>query len=223
MVLGAVILTVVSYQIPYGVYVVYPMMLLSTYAHEMGHGVAALLTGGSFRSFVMYADGSGAALTATGSGLARAFTAAGGLVGPAILGALMFVSAAKPRIARVVLGAFGALVALSLVLVVRNLFGWIFLSLVAAACLVVMRKASPLVAQSVLAFLAAQMSASVFMRSDYLFTDTALTANGAMPSDVAQIADVLLLPYWVWGAVCALFSVAVLVGGLTVFWRNTRG
>lgn len=222
-VLGAVVLTLVSYQVPYGAYVVYPMMLLSTYAHEMGHGVAALLTGGRFHSFVMHADGSGAALTATRPGLAQAITAAGGLVGPAIVGALMFVSAAKPRVARAVLGLFGALVALSLLLVVRNLFGWVFLSLVALAIALIVRRGSPLLAQSALAFVAAQMAASVFMRSDYLFTRTALTAGGAMPSDVAQIARVLVLPYWFWGAVCGLFSVAVLVGGLTVFWRNTAG
>ena len=220
-VVGAVVLTVVSYQLPYGAYVVYPMMLLSTYAHEMGHGIAALITGGRFESFQMYADGSGAALTATSTGLARAVTAAGGLIGPAILGAVMFASASRPRAARAVLGTFAILVALSVVLVVRNLFGWAFLSVVVLACGWVARSGSSLVAQSVLAFLAAQMSASVFSRSDYLFTEAAQTANGTMPSDVAQIADVLLLPYWVWGAICGVFSVAVLIAGLAVFWKNT--
>ncbi|MEO0815394.1 MAG: M50 family metallopeptidase, partial [Myxococcota bacterium] len=220
-VLIAVVFTVVSYQVPHGYYVVYPMMLLSTYAHEMGHGLAAMLTGGSFESFVMYADGSGAALTRTSSGLARAITAAGGLVGPALLGAVMFVAASRARFARAVLTGFAALVTISLILVVRNGFGWIFLGVVVAVVFFVARRGSALAAQTVLAFIAAQMSASVFARSDYLFTATARTAQGPMPSDVAQIAEVLLLPYWVWGAVCGAFSVAVLIVGLTVFWKQT--
>ncbi|MEM6730530.1 MAG: M50 family metallopeptidase [Myxococcota bacterium] len=221
-VVGAVMLTFVSYQIPYGRYVVYPMMLLSTYAHEMGHGIAAILVGGRFEQFVMYPDGSGAALTATRDGLARAFTAAGGLIGPPILGALMFASAARIRLARTVLAIFAVAVLLSLGLFVRNLFGWIFLIGVFALCGAVAFRGTALMAQSLLAFIAAQMSASVFSRSDYLFTPVAQTAEGPMPSDVAQIADVLILPYWVWGAACGVFSVAVLVGGLTLFWRSTR-
>ena len=39
------------------------LVLLSTLAHELGHGIAALLVGGGFESFVLYADGSGAAMT----------------------------------------------------------------------------------------------------------------------------------------------------------------
>ncbi|MEO1173915.1 MAG: M50 family metallopeptidase, partial [Myxococcota bacterium] len=100
-------------------------------------------------------------------------------------------------------------------------FGWLFLAAVAALAGSVAAKGSELAAQSVLAFIAAQMAASVFSRGDYLFTATAQTAAGPMPSDVAQISDVLLLPYWVWGALCGLFSVAVLVGGLMIFWRTT--
>ena len=55
---------------------------------------------------------------------------------------------------------------------------------------------------------------SVFSRGDYLFTPTADTAKGIMPSDVANIAEELLLPYWFWGAVCGIFSVVCLVVGI---------
>ena len=41
--LATVILTALLYVVPYGRYVAYPLMLLSTLVHEMGHGVAALL------------------------------------------------------------------------------------------------------------------------------------------------------------------------------------
>lgn len=80
---GVIVGTVGLYLVPYGRYVAYPLLLLSTYAHEMGHGLTALVTGGTFESLVMSADGSGVAyLRIPDSRRARAATSAGGLVGP---------------------------------------------------------------------------------------------------------------------------------------------
>jgi hypothetical protein len=67
-----------------------------------------------------------------------------------------------------------------------------------------------------------QLALSVFSRSDYLFTDTARTATGSMPSDVAHISEALFLPYWVWGLVTGGISIAVLVGGMRSLLRETR-
>ena len=74
-------------------------------------------------------------------------------------------------------------------------------------------RASARVAQVALALMAVQLSLSVFSRADYLFTESA----GTGPSDVAQMADALLLPYWFWGFVCGAFSVFVLVVGIRAF------
>jgi hypothetical protein len=74
-------------------------------------------------------------------------------------------------------------------------------------------------AQLGLVFRATQLSMSVFSRGDYLFMEYAETADGKMPSDVAQMADALIGPYWLWGAMCGLFSVVVLCVGLWVFLR----
>ena len=41
-------------------------------------------------------------------------------------------------------------------------------------------------------------------------------------SDTAAISEALFLPYWFWGGVCALISLAVLWFGLALFWRATR-
>ena len=74
-------------------------------------------------------------------------------------------------------------------------------------------------AQTLVTFLAAQLSLSVFSRSDYLFTDVAQTSAGTMPSDVAQMADALWLPYWFFGALCGVFSIGVLVFGIKRIFR----
>ncbi|MBK7003394.1 MAG: M50 family metallopeptidase [Rhodoferax sp.] len=41
---------VTLWQLPYGHQVLYPLTLLATYAHEMGHGMTALLLGAEFDS-----------------------------------------------------------------------------------------------------------------------------------------------------------------------------
>jgi hypothetical protein len=219
----ATALTAAAYALPYGELVVYPLLLLSTYAHEMGHGLVGELVGGTFVSFAMYPDGSGVARTlGTFGRIDRALIAAGGLVGPSILAAFAFALSAGPRRARAGLIAFGALAAFSVVWVVRGWFGIVFVALVAFVCLLVGRR-SGLFAQGGLAFFAVQLALSVFSRGDYLFTDVAQTGEGSQPSDVAAIAEALWLPYWVWGALCGLVSVIVLAVGLGLFWRGTRG
>ncbi len=222
---GAVAVTALLYVVPYGHYIGYPLILLSTFAHEMGHGIAAILVGGEFDSFRMFSDASGVATVRGNFGrVSRAFFAAGGLVGPPILAGIFFLLASRQRLARAGLFLFGAAMLFSCVWVVRGWFGWLFVGVVGAVTLVIAYRASAAVSQGVIAFLACQLTLSVFSRGDYLFTDTAVTGNGqsTSPSDVANMAEALFLPYWFWGAVCGLFSVLVLVGGLWLFWRVTR-
>ncbi|GMR23955.1 MAG: M50 family metallopeptidase [Acidobacteriota bacterium] len=217
--LGAVALTVALYVVPYGYYVGYPLVLLSTYAHEMGHGLTALAVGGGFDSFVMAPDGSGLAyLRVPDSRLTHAATSAGGLIGPALLAAAFFALARSSKTAHVGLSAFGAATLVSVVAVVRSPFGWLFVGVLGAGCAYLGLKSSARVAQAVLAFLAVQLSLSVFSRGDYLFTETA----GAGPSDVAQMARALFLPYWFWGIVCGAISVLVLLFGVRIFLGSTH-
>lgn len=222
LVLVAIFVTAALYAIPYGYVVAYPLMLLSTFAHEMGHGCAALVIGGRFSSFHLYADGSGVAMTMVSDGrLARAWVAAGGLLGPAVVSSVAFIMSTSAVRARrgLVLGAMVML--LSLVFVVRNPFAFAFIGGLAACCLLFAWWAPRVVGQALLAFFAVQLALSVFSRADYLFTPVARTATGSSPSDVAQIAAALFLPYWFWGGVCALLSLMALASGFRLFWRAT--
>ncbi|MEM1034926.1 MAG: M50 family metallopeptidase [Myxococcota bacterium] len=217
------VVTLVLPHVPVVHYLAWPLMLLSTLAHELGHGVAAVLSGGSFLRFEMYADGSGAALTATDGRLQAAFTAAGGLVGPAFASMLLFGAARREKLARWGLGTLAGLLALALVLVVRNLFGFAFVALLVVALVAVVRFGNAWWSRFTLVFIAVNLALSVFTRGDYLFTETAQTARGPMPSDVAQMAEALLLPYWVWGAACGAISVLALALGLWAYLRSERG
>jgi len=219
---GSAAVTFALYLIPYGQYIVYPLLLISTLVHELGHGIAAVLVGADFVEFKMWKDGSGVALhTVPDSDAARAFISAGGLCGPAVAAAAMVSAAQNHTWARYALGIFGAALALALLLVVRNGFGAVFCGTLAVASLVIALRANAHVAQVTLLFLAVQLALSVFSRGDYLFKQYAETAQGRMPSDSQQMADAMGGAYWFWGGMCAAFSVAMLLVGAFSFWRGT--
>lgn len=220
--IGSALATAALYTIPFGAYLAYPLLLLSTLAHELGHGLTAVVLGGEFREFYLWPDGSGVARHLGPSGhVSEALVSAGGLVGPAIVAALGFVLARREKVARAGLGILGLGCLLADLLVVRNGFGLWYVGIVGAALLGLGVRARASLAQGALVFVAVQLALSVFSRSDYLFTDTAVTSGGVMPSDTAQIARALGGSYWMWGAACGLFSVLVLVLGLWLFLRGS--
>lgn len=87
----------------------YPFRLLLTIVHELGHGLAALLTGGSFIKFVIYPDGAGLATTTGGW---RLMVIPAGYLGVAVFGAVLILLGRNHRWSRMVLGAVGAVMAL---------------------------------------------------------------------------------------------------------------
>ena len=105
---------------------------------------------------------------------------------------------------------------------VRNPFGFMFIALLAALLGTLAWWAPARAAQVACAFFGIELCLSTFSRADYLFTATARTGNGAMPSDAAQIAEALFPPYWLWGGAIALLSLAILVLGLRAMLRASR-
>ena len=224
--LGISVLVVALYFIPYGYYVLYPFWLIYTFVHEMGHGIMAELVGGDFVKFEMWMDGSGVATNATPtdmSGFKLALIAFGGLIAPAIMAAVSLILGRSARASRIGLFFYGLICAAAIILVVPflNFFGVFFVALCGVLCFVIaLVPKSPKPSQYTMLVLAITLCTSVFSRGDYLFTDTAQTANGPMPSDVGQIADHLLLPYWFWGGLIAILSVLVLVLGIRGFFHG---
>jgi len=200
--------------------ITYPLLLVATLAHEMGHGLAAVLTGGEFSSFELYSDGSGVAHTDVSGRIAEALVCAGGLVGPSLAAALCFWAGKRPTRARVHLGVLALLLGFSLLSVVRNSFALLFIALLTASFAWIALLDSTWVAQVLTVFLGTQLALSVYSNRDYLFSRVAHTASGAMPSDVELMARALFFPYWVWGAICAAISVAVLLYGLQYYWKS---
>lgn len=220
----SIVLTIVLYQVPAGRYILYPLTLLSTFVHEFGHGISAWLVGGAFDQMYIYADTSGLAQARTdGSRVSRAVVAAGGLLGPAFAGGISFVLARTKKRAKWGLVALGAAFLLAAILFVRNVFGFILVSAYAALFLLVGFQAKPRFSQFLIVFLGLQLCMSVFSRSDYLFMENANVGGQLRVSDTGAIAQALLLPYWFWGGLIGLISLAVMSLGVWSYVRTTRG
>jgi Peptidase M50B-like len=212
--------TLALYVVPFGRYLARPLLLLSTLAHELGHGLTALALGGRFQRLEMWASGAGIAhLDLAGLGRIRqGLVLAGGLVGPSVAAALCFTLGKTGQGARWCLIGVGLLLVAIEILVMRNLFGFLFAGVVAAGCLFAGARCSPETAQWLVVFLGVQLALSIFSRADYLFTRTADNPSGVYPSDVMQMQWALFLPYWLWGLVCGAFAVLVLLYGVRTVW-----
>jgi hypothetical protein len=221
--IGSILVTAAMFLIPSPQntwWLLAPFRWLHIYVHEFGHGISAILCGGKFDSFEMYTY-SGLAHTSTSGSLSQAFVCAGGLCGPAVVGGVFLAMGRNVKWARIALGAFGAFMALSLLIWTRSAFGWGFGACVAAASLFVAVKAKPALAQTMLVFLGVQLALSVYTGGGYLFTQYVTIQNykGPIPSDTEIMSMSLGLPYWFWGICCGAFSIAILLGGLWLYIR----
>ncbi|MEL7060724.1 MAG: M50 family metallopeptidase [Acidobacteriota bacterium] len=219
----SVVATLVVYFSPAAGWLGYPLLILSTLVHELGHGVAAVVSGGQFAGLQVWPNGSGVAeVRMAPPPWARAFTALGGLVGPAVAAAGLFVAGRSTRGARWAL-VVSAVVLLASLAWTRNAFATIFVSMLAVALALLAWRAGRELGRLVVVFLGVQLALSVFSRAGYLFTTTAETGAGSFPSDTAVIAEALGGPPWAWGALCGGLSVVVLTLGIRSFWgRDSR-
>ena len=214
---------VVAWQVPYGPQLLYPFSLLATFAHEMGHGVAALLVGAEFDRLYLSPDGSGLAVWRGEVGsAARAAIAAGGLLGPSVAGVALLLLAGSTRRSRLLLWAFAAGLAFCVAMWVRNPFGVAFLLATAVALAAAGRWLRDSGAAFLLHLLAAVLCLSWFRDLEYMFSATAVIAGTTRPSDSAVIAQALWLPFWFWGALVAALSLALLLFGLWIADRRSR-
>lgn len=214
---------VIAWQLPYGPQALYPLTLLATFAHEMGHGLTALLFGAEFERLLLHADGSGLAVWRGEAGpMVRAAIAAGGLLGPTVAGVALLLLAGSTGRARWLLWIFAAFVVACVAIWVRNAFGIVFLLAMAAALAIAARWLGDFGAAFLLHLLAAVLCLSWFRDLDYMFSSTAVVGGVERASDSAVIAQVSWLPFWFWGGLVAALSLALLASGLWIVKRRSR-
>ncbi len=211
--------------VPWLTLAAYPFRLLVSLVHELGHGLAAIATGGHFRNFVVFTDGSGLAYTAGGW---RFVVIPAGYLGAAAFGALLIVLGSSHRASRWALLAVGAAMAL---LSLR--YGLPSLAtehagagLLAAATGTVLGASFAWLALKagdrwvvfvvhLLAFMA-----GVNAISDLLTLVGLSTSPTTLATDARSMADLTGLPAVLWALVWALVAVVLLGGALRVAWKT---
>lgn len=217
----AVGVTLALYLVPFGRMLLYPFSLLATWAHEMGHGLSALMVGGRFASLHLFPDLGGVAYTYQPATMtAPALIAAGGLLGPAVAGGLTVLFSARPRLARLVLYVLAFLLLGSLVLWVRNPFGIAAVAGLGLGFGAVARYGGDRLKLMLGQFTGIQLGLGSLSTFDYMFTPGFERQGVRQVSDTQAIAEQLLLPYWFWGGVVALLSLAILGGAFWLAWMR---
>lgn len=216
---AAVGLSLILPRLPYGRSVLYPFALLSTWAHEMGHGVTALVAGGKFKRLEVHRNLDGLAYSSGVGRLGRAVVAAGGLLAPAVAGGLIILLGARESTAPWVLAGLAAAVLVSVVLFVRNRFGLVALGLVGLALVPVAWRAPEVARIFVAQLIGIQFCVASWGSLNYMFTKNFYRSDGTLTdSDTQTIANVLLLPYWFWGGIIAGVSMAILAASFYLAW-----
>lgn len=218
----AAIATVAIWRVPFGHQLLYPFTILSVWFHEMGHGLTALLLGGTFQKLELFANGSGVATHSGvmfGGRLGRALVAAGGPLGPAIAGSGLIIAARWPTLSRWSLGALVVALLLSLIWI-RTLFGVIAIASWAAGIGAIAAWGPKWLREFVLPFLGVQACVSTYNQLSYLFTRAVQIDGQLLLSDSGQIARQLFLPYWFWGTLLGGISLGLLAISLLLTYGD---
>ncbi len=216
---AAVALSIVLPRLPYGRTILYPFALLGTWAHELGHGLTAIAVGGRFKRLEVHKNLDGLAFSSGLGSLGRAVVAAGGLLAPAVVGGLFILLGSREATAPWILAGLAAAVLVSVVLFVRNTFGLVALGLVGLVLVGVAWQAPELIRVFVAQLIGIQFCVASWGSLDYMFTKNFVRSDGTLTdSDTQTIANVLFLPYWFWGGIIAVFSVAILGGAFYLAW-----
>jgi len=194
---------------PWGPLALYPFTLFTTWVHECGHAVAAVLLGGSVASVTIEPDTSGLTRSLVpASRLARGIIASAGYLTASIVGCFLLTATRVERRAKPILWGIGVFMLITLVLWIRNLFGAVVVIGWAAALLAIaQRRTARGFASFVLSVLGIQVALNAVFNIRVLFL-----VNG--PSDAQTMATLFLAPAWFWASLWMAMSVAMLVSTL---------
>ncbi|HJZ77922.1 MAG TPA: M50 family metallopeptidase [Vicinamibacterales bacterium] len=190
---------------PWAQVLLYPFKLFTTWVHESSHALMTVLVGGRVQSIVIEPDTSGLTQSLLPAGrVARGLVASAGYLGAAIVGCLLMASTRVEKWAHGILQGIGVCLLLTLVLWIRNPFGAVVVLAWGVALIMLGRRGVANAVRFLLSLLAIQVALNAVYDIRVLF----LIRRGH--SDAATMAQLFLLPAWVWATAWMVVSVALL-------------
>ncbi len=216
--IAALVLVFILWNIPQLDFVLYPFRLFVTYVHEAGHGTAALLTGGRFLGFEIFANGAGQAITAGGS---RLLILPAGYLGAALFGAILFYLNNRFHYSRALSVVLGVGLVIFSVLFGRISMLSLVVGLVFGGLLIVLgRRVNEYINNLVLNLLAVLTGLNAVLDVWYLVGNSGASL-GAVRNDAAAFSEqVFPLPGAVWALLWA--GIAVVMLGAAVWLSVIR-
>jgi len=183
-------------------WLVYPLKILIVFFHELSHGLAAVLSGGSIERITLVAAEGGLCVTRGGN---RFLVLSAGYLGSLVWGGAILILAARTRYDRVIAGILGGLIILVALAYVRPVisFGFLFAGLAGLALVLVGIKLSEDVNDFVLKLIG--LVSCLYVPLDIL---SDVLARPSLPSDAAMLADLTGVPTLVWGVLWAAAALA---------------
>jgi hypothetical protein len=199
--------------------IVYPIKIFVVILHELGHAVAALLTGGQVVSIQIFPDEGG--LTTTRGGWPFVILSAGYLGSLLAGGVLLYLSSHRRR-GRALMIVLAGLIALSTLLFFRNFFGVVYGLLAAAAMFFSAYRLPGAVNFYILRFIAIAscLYALLDIRSD-LFTFA--PAGSGLVNDAVALSRLTGIPSLIWAGSWLIISLVMLVFFLSRAARVREG
>ena len=182
--------------------VMIPLKILTVFFHELAHGLAALLTGGSIESISISPQQGG--LTTTRGGSLFLITTAGYL-GSLLFGVAIFLLALKGRADKAVMAALGGMLILVAVFYMRTVFSLGFTILSGVAMILTAKYLSTTVNDTALRVIG--LTSMIYVPFDIL-SDTILRSS--QRSDAYNMAQQFGGATVIWGGLWLIISLAVI-------------
>ncbi|MEI6859685.1 MAG: M50 family metallopeptidase [Shewanella sp.] len=177
-----------------------PFKWLESYFHELSHGLATLLTGGSVSHIQLFPNGAGLCFSQGGWSVAIGFS---GYFGAALWGYLIFILATWPKGIRVSFAFLGGAVILTTLLWGRDLLTISILASLAVLFLLPLKLNKNRFMGSGLRIMALMIMLNALASPTFL-----LGLNGE--GDAAMLAGTTWIPAWIWVSIWLVFSACMI-------------
>ncbi len=194
---------------------VYPLQILVVFFHELSHGLAAMVTGGSVQQIFVASEVGGACLTAGGN---RLLILSSGYLGSLACGGAILILATRTQYDKLISGMIGGLMILVCLFWVRPFpsFGFAFCLSSGLAMLVVAKYLSPAINDYLLKVigLTSCLYAILDIKGDII-------DRPGSPSDAYLLAEQTGLPVFFWGVLWINIAVVAALGFLLLACRKS--